>query len=65
MTTSQTSPRFAYTVMFAIAMFGMLAVAGAGGAGNGQPTAVGINVSAMMTGPAVANLPDLTVEQPF
>jgi hypothetical protein len=62
MTTQMNSP-FASKFVFAIAVAGMIAVAGSVGAGNTEHHR--IDPSTLLTSAQIADLPVLTVEQPF
>jgi hypothetical protein len=61
MTTQMNSP-FASKFVLAIALVGMIVVAGSVGAGNGEHR---IDPSTLLTSAQIADLPVLTVEQPF
>jgi hypothetical protein len=63
--TTQMNSRYAFKVVFAIALTAMFAVAGSVGTGNGQQSATAIDVSALLTSAQIANLPVLTVAEPF
>jgi hypothetical protein len=61
MNTQMQSP-FATKFMFAIALGAMIAVAGSVGAGKSEQ---GIDPSTLLTSAQIADLPVLTVAQPF
>ena len=66
--TSRTNSRYAFTFVFAIAVTAVLSVAGSVGTGNSQHSAMhgaGIDVSALHTSAAIANLPVVYVADPF
>lgn len=63
--TSQSNSGLACGFVFAVAIIAMMVLPGSIGAGTVQQAAPAMDVSAMMRGPAIANLPDLTVPEPF
>jgi hypothetical protein len=66
--TSQMNSRYAFKFVFAIALIGMVAVAGSVGAGNSQQSAMQgatIDISALHASVDVANLPVVSVAEPF
>ena len=66
--TSQLNSRYAFKVIFAIALIGMVSVAGLVGRGNSQTgitQAAGIDVSALHASADITTLPDLSVAEPF
>ena len=61
-----TTSRFACLFVAMVAMVATLTVVGSVGAGNGQQQdATRIDPIAMMDSPLVAQMPDLTVAEPF
>ena len=62
--TSQSNSGLACGFVFAAAIIAMMVLPGSIGARSAQQ-APAMDVSAMMHGPAIANLPDLTVPEPF
>jgi hypothetical protein len=63
--TTQTTSRFAFNFVVAIAMVAALTVAGSVGAGNGQQGAPKIDPSTLLTSAEIATLPVLHVEDPM
>jgi hypothetical protein len=61
MTSHMNSP-YAYKFVFAIAVSAIIVVAGSVGAGNGERR---IDASTLLSSPEIANLPVLTVQDPF
>jgi hypothetical protein len=61
MTTQMNSP-YAYKVVFTIAVTAIIAVAGSVGAGNGEHK---MDPSTLLTSAQIADLPVLTVQDPF
>ena len=63
--TTQTTSRYGFKFVVAVAMVAALAVAGSVGAGGRQPGAAKIDPSALLTSAEIATLPVLHVKDPM